>query len=401
MKTRSTPSEGEASFFSSGFSGRRNVCLRVGACLFSSVFFIAACGGGDTGTSTDSSAPTGVLSGVCPETIVIQTDWFPESEHGALYQLVGSDYEVDSAKKIVKGSLVDSTGSDTGVDIEIRTGGPAIGDNPVSTTMTTDSSITMGYINTDDAAFSYNNGNKFLAVVAPLEINPQIIMWDPETYPDVKTIADLGDAGVTLNVFGGGSFLQVFVAEGVLDEAQLDTSYDGSPGRFIAEGGKIAQQGFASSEPYLYKNEFDWGKDVAFQLIHDAGFEIYAAPLAIRAEDKEALSPCLKLFVPMVQQAAIDFITDASRANAIIIDAVQKFADFWVYSEGVAKYSTAKQKELGLVGNGSDSVLGNFDLERANRALDQMRDSGLEVPADLTAEDIYTNEFIDPTIGLE
>ena len=31
-----------------------------------------------------------------------------------------------------------------------------------------------------------------ISVVAPLEINPQIIYWDPETYPDVETLADLG-----------------------------------------------------------------------------------------------------------------------------------------------------------------------------------------------------------------
>lgn len=365
---------------------------------------LSSCGGGDTSTSSEAStavAVQGELSGICPATIVIQTDWFPESEHGALYEMVGPDYTVDTEKKTVKGSLINAKGEDTGVDIEVRTGGPAIGYSPVSSTMAADTSITLGYISTDDAAFNYSK-IKTLAVVAPLEINPQIIMWDPETYPDVKTIADLGAKKVTLNVFGGGSFLEVFVAEGILSKDQLDTSYDGSPARFIAEGGKIAQQGFASAEPYLYKNEFkQWGKDVAYQLIHDAGFEIYAAPLAIRADDKDKLSDCLKKFVPIVQQAAIDFIDDGARANAIIIDAVKRFGDFWVYGEGVAAYSTETQKKLGLVGNGPDSTLGNFDFDRANKVLKQMRDAGLDVPADLTAEDIYTNDFIDPSIGLK
>jgi hypothetical protein len=360
---------------------------------------LAACGG-DDGGSSGASGGEGSLSADCPATIVVQTDWFPEAEHGSLYQMLGADYTVDIEKKIVSGSLIDSEGNDTGVGLEIRTGGPAIGYSPVSTTMATDTSITLGYISTDDAAFNYDTV-KTLAVVAPLEINPQIMMWDPETYPDVKTIADLGAAGVTLNVFAGGSFLEVFVAEGVITEDQIDPSYDGSPARFISEGGKIAQQGFASAEPYQYKNEFmDWGKDVAYQLIHDAGFEIYAAPLAIRAEDKEALAPCLKKFVPIVQQAAIDYSEDGARANAIIIDAVAKYADFWVYGEGVAAYSQQTQKELGLIGNGPDETLGNFDMDRANKVLQQMKDAGLEVPAELKAEDIYTNEFIDSSIGL-
>lgn len=365
------------------------------------VLVVASCGNDDSSSPSGSDGVSGSLSGICPETIVVQTDWFPESEHGALYQLMGDDYVVDVDKKAVKGSLIDSNGVDTGVDIEIRTGGPAIGYSPVTSTMATDTSITMGYVLTDDAAFNYENV-KTLAVVAPLEINPQIIMWDPETYPDVKSIADLGDAGITINAFGAASFLEVFIAEGVVSEEQVDESYDGSPARFIAEGGRIAQQGFASAEPYQYKNTFtEWGKDVAYQLIHDAGFEIYAAPLAIRAEEKDELSACLTEFVPLVQRAAIDFIDNGSRAVAIILDTVEKFDDFWVYGEDVANYSIATMKELGLVSNGSDSTLGNFDFDRANGVLDKMRAAELDIPSDLKAEDIYTNEFIDMSIGMK
>ena len=361
---------------------------------------LSACGGDDDGGSSGASGGEGVLSGVCPETIAIQTDWFPEAEHGALYQMLGDDYSVDIEKKIVSGTLVDSAGKDTGVTLEVRTGGPAIGFQPVSATMAADDSITLGYASTDDQAFSYDE-IPLLSVVAPIEINPQIIMWDPETYPDVKTIADLGKEGITLNVFAGGTYLEVFKAEGVVSEDQIDPSYDGSPTRFISEGGKIAQQGFASAEPWQYKNEFkEWGKDVAYQLIHDAGFQIYAASLAIRAADKDKLSDCLKLFVPIVQQAAVDFVNSPDRANAIIVDAVAKYADFWVYGEGVAKYSVETQKKLGLTGNGPDKTLGNFDMDRANKALQQMKDAGLKVPADLKAEDLYTNEFINPDIGL-
>ena len=361
---------------------------------------LSACGGDDDGGSSGASGGEGVLSGVCPETIAIQTDWFPEAEHGALYEMLGDDYTVDTEKKIVSGTLIDSAGKDTGVTLEVRTGGPAIGFQPVSATMAADDSITLGYASTDDQAFSYDE-IPLLSVVAPIEINPQIIMWDPETYPDVKTIADLGKEGITLNVFAGGTYLEVFKAEGVVSEDQIDPSYDGSPTRFISEGGKIAQQGFASAEPWQYKNEFkEWGKDVAYQLIHDAGFQIYAASLAIRAADKDKLSDCLKLFVPIVQQAAIDFVNSPDRANAIIVDAVAKYADFWVYGEGVAKYSVETQKKLGLTGNGPDKTLGNFDMDRANKALQQMKDAGLKVPADLKAEDLYTNEFINPDIGL-
>jgi len=354
-----------------------------------------------TAASTETTAaPVDVsLKDVCPDPLVIQTDWFPDAEHGAMYELVGEGYTVDVAKKVVTGPLV-TGGVDTGIKIEVRTGGPAIGFAAPSAQLYTDNSIHLGYVSTDDAVNSFSK-TPTIAVVAPLEINPQMIMWDPATYPEAKTIDDLAKAGVTFNVFGGQTYTEVFVKEGRIPADLVDPSYDGSPQRFIASGGKIAQQGFVSAEPYQYEKEFaEWGKPVAYQLIHDAGFKIYSQPLAIRAEDKAALDGCLKKFVPMVQQAAIDFVNNPAKANSIIIDAVAQYKDFWVYGQGVADFSVAKQKELGLIGNGPDTTLGNFDLARVQEAIDQMKAAGFEVPADFTAETIVTNEYINPAIGL-
>ena len=201
------------------------------------------------------------LRGICPAKIVIQTDWFPEAEHGALYQLLGSDYKVDIGKKVVSGSLINSRGAKTGIQLEVRTGGPATGFQGPSATMATDSSITMGYSYNSEA----NNWSKtpLISVVAPLEKNPQIIMWDPATYPTAKTIDDIAKLGVTFNLFSKDTML-FFKADGRVEDKLLDPSYDGGPARFIAAKGKIAQQGFASAEPYSYQYEFkEWGKPIA------------------------------------------------------------------------------------------------------------------------------------------
>ena len=148
---------------------------------------------------------------MCPETIVIQTDWFPESEYGAVYNLLGDDYEIDTDNKIVSGSLV-SEGQPTGVDIEIRAGGAA-GSGDVETLMYTDDAITFAFGTTDGQILAWEN-TPLMSVVAPLEISPLMIMWDPETYPDVASIADLGEEGITINAFSGQTFTAVFVGDG-------------------------------------------------------------------------------------------------------------------------------------------------------------------------------------------
>jgi hypothetical protein len=53
-----------------------------------------------------------------------------------------------------------------------------------------------------------------------------------------------------------------------------------------------------------------------------------------------------------------------------------------------------------LVGNGPDDTLGNFDPARVDDMLQILRDAGAEVPDDLTGEEMFTNEFLDPSIGL-
>jgi hypothetical protein len=365
-------------------------------------------GSPDTTASVATGSPATTASGgaavdlasVCPDPIVIQTDWFPEAEHGALYEMVGEGYEVDVERQVVTGPLV-AGGQDTGVSIEVRTGGPAIGDQTTAAVAYADESITLVYQNTEAQVLQHED-TPLISVIAPLEINPQIIYWDPETYPNIETLADLGEENVTINVFGGGVFAEVFVGNGTWNEGQVDPSYDGSPARFIAEDGAIAQQGFASSEPYTYEHVFEeWGKPVAFQTLHDAGFQTYSQTLAVREADLEELRPCLERFVPIVQQAAIDFVNDPDRANAIIIDAVEQYDSFWVYDQGLADFSVQTQVELGLVGNGPDDTLGNMEEGRIQTVIDQVRDdAGLDVPADLTAADLFTNEFIDPDIGL-
>lgn len=368
----------------------------------------AACGGG---TSTDTTAPAQEttpsvgtdLSGVCPDNVVIQTDWHPEAEHGFVYNLVGPGYKVDTEKVAVTGDLY-SAGKPTGVSVEVRAGGPAIGYSAVTAEMYSKPEIMMGFVNTD-AAISFSGDKPTKAVFAPFTKNPQIIMWDPANYPDVKGIADLKDKGVKVRYFNGVSFMEYLIQAGILDAAQTDGTYDGTPASFLASGGKDAQQGFGTSEPFFYEKKLqDWLKPVAYEYIHDTGWQPYAQSLALTPDSLEKNTECLKKLVPVLQTSLKEFVASPARANEIIVDAVLQYNNAWVYDIDQANASVEKQIADGIVTDGTDGTLGSFDTDRITQfiatATPVYVKGGTEPKADLVAADLVTNEFLDPTITL-
>ena len=314
-----------------------------------------------------------------------------------------ADYTIDKAKVSVTGSLT-AGGVDTGVKLEVRSGGPAIGYQTVTSQMYTDSSILLGFVYTDEGI---QNSTQFptVAIESGFEKNPQMIMWDPATYPDVKTIADIGKNNILVRYFNGAAWMDYFTSQGILSKDKVDGSYDGTPALFIADQGKSAQQGFGSAEPYIYQNEVkEWGKPVAYAYINDAGWENYAESIATKPENITKYADCFKALVPMIQQSSVDYLNDPAAANKIILDAVTTFDNGWVYSQGVADYGVKTIKADGLVANGPDKTLGNFDLDRVNaliaKAIPVYTALGQAPKAGLKAEDIVTNQFIDPSIGL-
>lgn len=55
----------------------------------------------------------------------------------------------------------------------------------------------------------------------------------------------------------------------------------------------------------------------------------------------------------------------------------------------------------GLVSNGDDKTLGNFQPKMVDETIAIQRRTGSVIPDDFTADKIFTNEFVDPGIALE
>ena len=365
-----------------------------------------ACGGGPVATGTTDAAPAAPdgplrLKGVCPDTVVVQTDWAPEAEHGGVYQLLGQNPTVDAEHKRLTGTLV-AQGLDTGVKLEIRAGGPAIGYQTVSAQMYLDQGITLGQVGTDEAV-RLARTQPTTAVVAPLDISPQMLMWDPASHPDWRTIADIGHTDTKVLYFQAASYMEYLIGAGILHRSQVDGSYDGSPATFVAAGGKMVQQGFATSEPYRYEKVLpQWDKPVRFQLINDTGYPVYPEALAVRSGQKAALAPCLRKLVPIIQRAEVAYLKAPAGTNKLITDLVSTYTIGQSYSPAQAAFSTAEQIKLHIAGNEPGTgTLGGFDRARLQRVVDILRPIvGDQFKAGLTPDDVATAEFVDPAIGL-
>lgn len=376
-----------------------------------SLLALTACSSGDDEASAAaldvSAAEAGSpldLSDVCPATIVMQQDWEPEAEHSGMYSLVGSDYTVDADKKRVSGSLV-AQGVDTGVDIEVRPGGAAISYQSVASQMYVDTDIMLGAATTD-AGMASSKDQPVTAVVAQLNMSPQIIMWDPESYPGAETIAEIAEQGASIVVSGGGSNLGAMLSgNGTVPADQIDPSYNGDPSRFVGDP-TIAQQGFATAEPYIYENEISaWGKPVAYQLASEVGYTVYPEPLAVRSGELEELTPCLTKLVPILQQAQIDYLDDPESTNNLIVELVETYNTGWVYSKEVADYSHEKMLELGVIQTDTSGIFGGMDEARIQGVIDSfgpiLEASGTELKEGLAPADLFTNEFLDESITFE
>ena len=270
-----------------------------------------------------------------------------------------------------------------------------------------DDSILLGYVYTDEAIQYSGTETPTIAIESGFEKNPQMIMWDPATYPDVTGIADLGTAGVKVRYFGGAAYMDYFTATGILTKDQVDGSYTGDPSLFVADEGKAAQQGFGSAEPFQYENEIEgWMKPVAYEYINDAGWNNYAESIATKPENIETYAACFTKLVPIIQQASVDYVTDPARANEVILAAADGFGENfgWVYTEEAANFGVEVMLNDGLVANGTDGTMGSFDLDRVadliEKAIPVYTDQGTPPKEGLTPEDIVTNQFIDPSISL-
>lgn len=363
---------------------------------------VGACGSDETGQAASSefaeTSYTTDLTGVCPENIVVQTGWYPETTRAYLYQLIGPGGTVD----IDKGAYVGPLGS-TGVNLDIRMGGPYVGDQSSVAMMYQDPEILLGEVNSDEGANLYSEFPT-VALFAPMDKSPAVLVWDPSKH-DFKTMAEIGESNLPVLMYGADDpWVKYFVGKGDLKQSQIDDSYDGTPTRLIASDGEVIEQGYANIAPYAYEHDYpEWRKPVSTMLLADNGWSPYDNALGTTPENVTEYSECFAKLIPLIQQGAVDYATDPGPINDRLVSVVDELASSSRLTAESNQYSAKALVEDGLISNGEDATLGNFDDARMATFIEQvtpfLEESNPNFePVDPTV--LYSNQFIDLSIGM-
>ncbi len=374
----------------SNITSKKRRLIRVSTLPLVALLSLSACGAEETSVVLEN----GELVKICPSVIKIQTDWFPEAEHGGVYQLLGDDYEIDKDSASIRGSLMNRN-TDTGIDVQIYAGGEFTGGRSVSAVMYDDDTMTFGFVNTDSSVRD-SADTPTVSVFAPLNKSPLGFMWDAQKHPGVETLAEALQEIDTVSVFGRLAFVEYLVAEGLIPESKLDLNYKGDLQIATRD---VIHQGFGTTEPYQYMDQF--GIEVAFESLYDLGWPIYPETLAVRTDQLETLSPCLAELVPILQDAQIEFMKDPVQTVDVIVEANETYDSWWQYDRELGLYSVAQQIERGIVSSGS-GTFGVMDEARVQKIIDAaapiFRNLGKEVPENLEVDDLINNSFLDPNI---
>ncbi|HKE99222.1 MAG TPA: ABC transporter substrate-binding protein [Actinomycetes bacterium] len=337
----------------------------------------------------------GSLAGACPDPVVVQTDWFPGPEYGALYQLIGARGRVEQGA--YRGPLGDS-----GVRLEIRPGGTALAGDSVAARMYQDPAILLGSVSTDESV--RDSGElPTVGVVSPLDRSPRVLLWDPRQFR-FRTVADIGRSQASVVHPEGDATMEVLAHRRSLRRGQLDPSFDGSPVRFTTEQ-SIVQEGTLTNEPFVYEHELpDWHRPVGFLLVDQSGFRPYPA-LAVRSRTLATEADCLARLVPRIQRAQVDYLADPAPVDARLREIAGQFAALWTVSPAAVADGVRKLRALQVASNGPNRTVGDFDEARVARVVRDAAPAFRTPEVDpvkprLTAAEVATNRFVDPRIGL-
>jgi hypothetical protein len=349
------------------------------------------------------------LRAVCPNPLIVQTDWLPEADHGFLYEMIGTD-GIESQYEY-EGPL-----GSTGIRLEILSGGPGLGNglsqeaslyvgNPVKRV-----TPQLAFASTNDV-IQFSKQYPTTQVFSEYAKSPQVIIFDPNKY-HISSVSDLKAA-----VSGGAkiyvtsrtdSYVQWLIGQGVPSSAFIG-GYSGDLEKFVGGDGMILNQGYSTYEVYTLEHlTSTWDKRVGFVYLTDLGFPLYQSAVSVASNKLVSMTACLQKLVPIMQHSLIDYVKNPAEVNKLLAAFNDKGlgAAFWHTPVSLNNAAAKIMLSGHLVADtpGTTSV-GGFDMSDVQGLITSLlpifRSQGFtSFDPSVKPSDVATNEFIDPSVGL-
>jgi NitT/TauT family transport system substrate-binding protein len=292
-----------------------------------------------------------------PAGITLQTDWYPQPEHGGFYDALLKGYYKDE-----------------GLDVHITPGGPFVSvENQVSGGA---AQFAMG--SSDQILVAVSRSLPVVAVMATMQQDPQAIMLHKNS--SIQSFSDLN--GHTIAVKPGSIWFQYLLKRYDLSSVrEIPATY--SVANFLQDSDYI-QQCFVTSEPYFARKS---GAEIKTMLISDTGYQPYRVVFTSTSflHDHPEL---VAKFVRASLRGWRDYLADPTTANTEI----SKLNP--ATSPDQMQFSTQTLRDQHFITGPDPSQLGHFTPNRWSTMYQQLVDLKV-ITNPIDPNTAYSTQFID------
>ncbi|MGI9473812.1 MAG: ABC transporter substrate-binding protein [Rubripirellula sp.] len=289
----------------------------------------------------------------------IQLNWYPESEHGGVYQ-----------------AEADGTYLEAGLEVDIRPGGRA---TPVSPELEL-GRVQFAFANADDVVVYRRQGMDIVAVLAALQDNPRCILVREDSGVDsFETLS-----GMTLQRQVGSPYLEFMRRRGILDQVQ-EVPYHGSVSSLVGDP-KIAIQAYCFAEPLLAEQQ---GVKVRKLMVSDLGWNPYSSVLVTTGKLIREEPELVRRFVQATQKGWQHYMSDPSAGNAAILQANRH----GMTAEALT-FGSEEMRALAVVEGMSNDSIGQMTLQRWTELVQEMDRLDPGSAGTVKPQDCFTDQFL-------
>jgi len=322
--------------------------------LLSTVLIVAAF----TGCGSAQEEQDAATSSEGGRKVSLVLNWLPEAEHGGFYAAQVHGYYKEA-----------------GLDVEIIPGGV---DVPTVPRVATGQS-TFGVTNADDLIFGRVEGAEVVALMAPMQVSPRVIIVHEES--GIQSLADLKNMTISMNA--KGAFAQFIQKRFPLENVKI-VPYAGNVANFLVDK-NLAIQGYNISETFNARKQ---GARPRNLFVSEAGYNPYTS---ILFTSRETLSKDREMVAKFVQASVRGwekYLEDPKQTNEHINKLNPEMG------LDILQFGAEELQPMVWTDEAKEHGLGVMTDERWTSLIKAMEEIEVIEPGRVYAKDVYTTEFL-------